>query len=245
MSTGYSDYDLFARVYNAHWGAFATGCYPILKHLALQHLPNPSAVLDLCCGAGQLASRLSRDGYVVTGVDVSPSMVEIARGNASDAAFHVQDARDGLPGRGYAAVLSTFDSLNHLMALDDLGRVFRNVRDVLAAGGYFVFDLNMEAAYEARWHGTFGYVEDDHVCMVRSSHDIAERIGRMEVTIFEAAGSAWRRADVSLVQRWYAEADVRAALRRAGFAEVDSHAAEEPIAQGCPTFAGRMFFVAR
>ena len=49
-----------------------------------------------------------------------------------------------------AAVFSTFDSLNHVMSLDDMERVFRNVHAVLEAGGCFEFDLNMEEGYLQR-----------------------------------------------------------------------------------------------
>ena len=240
-----ADYDPFARVYNLHWGSYARLVVPILEHLVLQHLPRRAPVLDLCCGTGQLAARLTEDGYKVTGVDISGSMIEIARAAAAGADFHVQDVRHPLPVGGFAAALSTFDSLNHMMTLEDLTRVFQNVRDVLGTNGHFAFDLNMAAAYEARWRGTFAYVEDDHVCAVRSSHDLAARTGRMDLTIFELARGAWTRADLSLMQRWYAKDEVLAALRAAGFTDSRSFSADEPIAVGCPALPGRMFFVAR
>ena len=228
-----------------YWGSYATRVYPILEHLVLRHLTGKGAVLDLCCGTGQLAARLVDEGYAVTGVGGSESMIEIARGNAPDAEFLVQDARQALPRRGFAAVFSTFDSLNHLMTLEDLSRVFRNVCEVLTQGGYFAFDLNMAEAYEIRWKGTFAYVEDDHVCVVRSVRDVARRIGSMELTIFQLAGSGWERADLNLAQRWYAEDDVLDGLRVAGFTDIRSFSANEPIAEGCPPSQGRTFFVAR
>lgn len=240
-----ADYDPFARVYNQHWGSFAGLVAPVLEHLVLRHLPHRAPVLDVCCGTGQLAARLAEGGYKVTGVDVSGSMIEIARENAPGADFHVQDVRQPLAPGDFAAAFSTFDSLNHMMTLDDLTRVFRNVRDVLRAEGCFAFDLNMAAAYEARWRGTFAYVEDDHVCAIRSSHDLATRTGRMDLTIFESAGGAWTRTDFCLGQRWYAEDEVLAALRSAGFSDNRSFRADEPIAEGCPALPGRMFFVAR
>ena len=245
----YNDYDAFARMYNLYWGPYATRMYPILEHLVLRHLTGKGAVLDLCCGTGQLAARLIGEGYAVTGVDGSGSMIEIARDNAPDAEFFVQDAREPLPARGFRAAFSTFDSLNHVMTLEDLTQVFGNVREALAEGGYFAFDLNMAEAYEARWKGTYAYVEDDHVCLVRSSKDVARRTGNMGLTIFEARTSGWERADsqghegITLSQRWYPEGDVLDGLEAAGFRDARSFAADEPIAEGCPTSQGRMFFV--
>lgn len=243
--TRFRDYDPFARIYNLHWGSFANEVYPILERLVLRHLPRRSAVLDLCCGTGQLAARLAADGHAVTGVDGSEAMIGIARSNAPAARFVVQDAREPLPAGDFQAAFSTYDSLNHLMTLEDLTRVFGNVREVLAPGGRFAFDLNMAAAYEERWQGTFAQVEDEHVCLVRSSRDAARRMGYMRVTIFEQGRGGWKRSDVGLTQRWYAEDDVVAALGRAGFADVRALGADEPIAAGCPAFPGRTFFVAR
>ena len=245
----YNDYDPFARVYNLYWGPHATRMYPILQHLVLQHLPHrgatKGAVLDLCCGTGQLVARLSEDGYTATGVDGSESMIEIAKRNAPAAEFHVQDVRQALPRRDFSAVLSTFDSLNHLMELEDLIRVFGNVRDALSEGGCFGFDLNMARAFETRWKGTYSYVEDDHVCVVRSSKDVAQCIGNMELTIFELGDRGWNRTDLTVAERWYAKDQILDGLRAAGFAHVQAFSADEPIAEGCPTSEGRMFFVAR
>ncbi|MDE0223709.1 MAG: class I SAM-dependent methyltransferase [Gammaproteobacteria bacterium] len=241
----YNEYDPFARMYNLYWGTHATRMYTTLEHLVLRHLAGEGPVLDLCCGTGQLAARLVADGYQVIGIDGSESMIEIARDNAPTVQFLVQDVREPLPIRGFRAALSTFDSLNHLMTREDLTEVFRNVRDALAKGGLFAFDLNMADAYETRWKGTFAYVEDDHVCVARSSKDVERCIGNMELTIFELTRSGWERADVTLSQRWYAEEQVLEALRVAGFDAVHSLSANEPIAEGSPASQGRMYFVAR
>ena len=241
----YDAYDPFARIYDRHWGFFATNVYPILDHLVLGKLSPGCAVLDLCCGTGQLAAELSRQGYVTTGLDGSEVMIEIARKNAPDVEFVVQDARDiDLP-RRFSAVFSTFDSLNHVMSLGELEQVFQGVFAVLEDGGYFVFDLNMEEGYRSRWRGSFAYVEGDHVCAGRSSHDANERIGRVDVTLFEPKGSGWERTDFSLTQRWYEESEIRERLRRAGVEELQSVDGNEPIVEGGASHEGRMFFVAR
>ena len=111
-TTRYDAYDPFARIYNQHWGDFATNAYPILEHLVLRDLPPGCAVLDLCCGTGQLAAKLSEEGYIVTGLDGSAGMIEVARKNGPDVEFLVQDARNIALNRKFSAVFSTFDSLN-------------------------------------------------------------------------------------------------------------------------------------
>ncbi|MCY3766585.1 MAG: class I SAM-dependent methyltransferase [Gemmatimonadetes bacterium] len=237
-------YDPIAVVYNRHWGYFADRIYAVLDRLGLRDHPPGCAVLDLCCGTGQLAAVLSEKGYDVTGVDGSEGMIEIARKNAPGVEFLVQDARQLSLDRRFSAVFSTFDSLNHVMSLDDLERVFRNVHAILEAGGPFEFDLNMEEGYLQRWRGSFGIVEDDLVCVARSSRDEEERIGRMDLTVFESEGTGWKRKDVSLLQRWYSEPDITERLRNAGFERIQTYDEDDPILEGARE-SGRMFFVAR
>ncbi|MCY3700385.1 MAG: class I SAM-dependent methyltransferase [Gemmatimonadetes bacterium] len=240
----YDAYDPFARIYDRHWGFFATNVYPILDDLVLGKLPPGCAVLDLCCGTGQLAAELSRQGFLTTGLDGSEAMVEIARKNAPDVEFVVQDARNIALPRRFSAVFSTFDSLNHVMSLGELEQVFEGVFAVLEDGGYFLFDLNMEEGYRSRWRGSFAYVEEDHVCAGRSSHDANEKTGRLDVTLLEPKGSGWERIDFSLTQRWYEEDEIRERLRRVGFEELQSVDGNELVAEGT-SHEGRMFFVAR
>lgn len=240
----YDAYDPIATIYNRHWGYFADRIYPVLNRLVLRDIPSGCVVLDLCCGTGQLAAVLSEKGYAVTGVDGSAGMIEIARKNAPGVEFLVQDARELSLDQRFAAVFSTFDSLNHVMSLDDLELVFRNVHSVLDNGGWFEFDLNMEEGYLQRWRGSFGIVEDDLVCVARSSRDEKERIGRMDLTVFESEGTGWKREDVSLLQRWYREPDITERLQRAGFGEVRTFACKDGVLESAPDTTGRMFFVA-
>jgi SAM-dependent methyltransferase len=53
---------------------------------ALDALP-PGEVLDAACGTGRWASYLADRGHVVTGVDQSPAMLDLARAKLPDARF--------------------------------------------------------------------------------------------------------------------------------------------------------------
>ncbi|MET7800851.1 class I SAM-dependent DNA methyltransferase [Streptomyces decoyicus] len=63
-------------------------------------LPAGSRVLDLGCGTGlPTARQLADAGHRVVGIDLSPSMVALARENAPDADFHRLDIADLRGGR--------------------------------------------------------------------------------------------------------------------------------------------------
>ena len=161
----YSSYDLFAWIYNRHWGnSFLPFVLPILDNLVLTKLPKNARILDLCCGTGQLAQQLKTLGYRVTGIDGSSEMLNYARENAPGVEFLQADARSFQLPQKYHAVVSVFDSLNHIMSTRELGSVFHSAYAALRSGGIFMFDLNTEAGYFYEWNGDFTIVEDDHVC---------------------------------------------------------------------------------
>ncbi len=243
MTDRYSDYDAFAWVYNRHWGSFATRIVPALEKLVLNALPSGARILDLCCGTGQLAHALSAEGFRLTGIDGSASMIAIARENAPDASFKVDDARSFAISGEFHAALSTFDSLNHVMSLAELTSVFGNVYRALSSGGVFVFDLNMEEGYRTRWRGSHGYVEDDHACIARSSYLPEERIGKVEVTMFFRRGDRWERSDVTLLQRCYSEAEILTALQSVGFVQVETYDGARDPGEDLSRYPGRNFFV--
>lgn len=239
----YSAYDRFARIYNQHWGDdFTQRALPILDKLILSRLPAAARVLDLCCGTGQLAGTLTARGYRVTGLDGSEAMLRFARENAPEADFILGDARDFALPPAYHGTVSTYDSLNHILSLDELTSAFHCVCAALSSGGIFVFDLNMEEGYKSRWRGSFGIVEDDQACLVRSSYRPDERLGQMDLTLF-VLEDGWRRSDLTLTQRCYSEAEIRAALTAAGFTDARTYDALRDFA--LPGGIGRTFFVAR
>ncbi len=65
----------------------------------LEALP-PGRALDAACGTGRHARRLVSLGHEVVGVDLTPEMVERARGAVPEALFHQGDVRNLPAGHG-------------------------------------------------------------------------------------------------------------------------------------------------
>jgi len=81
--TGF-DFGPLADSYDS-WYATATGrMYDLLEKKAMERfLPDPAGgdrLLEVGCGTGHWTAFFSRRGFSVTGVDISPDMVRVARG---------------------------------------------------------------------------------------------------------------------------------------------------------------------
>ena len=241
----YSDYDNFAWIYNERWGYFYSGHYfAILEKLMLQHIPSNAHILDLCCGTGKLAQALIERGYRMTGIDSSEEMIRFARENAPNAEFIVEDARNFRLPNIYNGVISAYDSLNHIMSLEDLILAFRNVYECLVESGLFLFDLNMEDAYKTFWKGSYGNVtvEDDYAFIAKSSYDADEKIGKVNFTIFRLLEGKWERSDLTFLQKCYSEEEIISALESVGFTEINVYDRQRGL-EGLYGQIGRSFFV--
>ena len=161
-------YDDFAWFYNRYWGRdYPRNALPILERLLLAQLPARAKILDLCCGTGHLTLILSERGYRVVGIDGSAEMLRYARENVPGGEFIPEDARSFHVLESFDGIVSTFESLNHVMHLREIKDVFRNVHAALDEGGVFVFDLLMEEAYRTQWDKSSAIVEDDKVTFAK------------------------------------------------------------------------------
>lgn len=236
-------YDALANAYDRHWGPVAVRDFmPVVERIVLSQIAPGATVLDACCGTGHLAAWLLDRGYRVMAFDASPAMVARAKRNARGAELLVADIRRFGSRCQCDAALCTFDSLNHLLSLDDLACAMSNVAAALRPGGWFLFDMNTPEAFAGRHGEMFAFVEADEVCVVRVEYQAAGGRGIYNVTLFVNAGP-WSRYDLRLVQRSYHNGEVLAAVEEAGFA--DLHAYDAVTDLGMDGHEGRRVYVCR
>ena len=100
-------------------------------------------VLDAACGGGHLSRELARRGAVVTGVDISPAMVEIARAHQDagmpDIRYLVGDlsSMPEIPDASFDLVVSSMA----LMNVENVAGAFAEFARVLCRGGHLIFSI--------------------------------------------------------------------------------------------------------
>ena len=132
------------------WSAeefFATGrddVALVLEQLAEAHVAvNRGRALDFGCGIGRLSQALAAEFASVTGVDISPTMIELAREhNRAERVQYILNSRPDLsclPGGHFDFVLSLI-ALQHVPRRN-IVRYLREFARVLAPGGVAVFQV--------------------------------------------------------------------------------------------------------
>jgi len=154
MATLYAEYDRFAEFYDD----FALG-YEDDLHIIIEGAQQMSArrILELCSGTGRCCLGLASQGFEVTGIDLSPNMVNIA--NAKLAAlqktsakslkveYHVMNIEEFQLQVKFDMIFSTWSSLQHL-DIEGRARCYRQVFNHLEEGGIFFDDEAIRSTSE-------------------------------------------------------------------------------------------------
>ncbi|CEG27940.1 class I SAM-dependent DNA methyltransferase [Bacillus sp. B-jedd] len=102
--------------------------------------------LDLGCGTGEISLRLAENGFRVTGVDLSPDMLSIAREKAEKAGVSIrfieQDMSQLEMDELYGMIGIFCDSLNYLESEEDILHTLVLAEKYLVPGGLLAFDVH-------------------------------------------------------------------------------------------------------
>jgi len=190
----------------------------------------PSAkILDLACGTGTLAMDLARQGYHVTGLDISAAMLQQARIKQIEqdpeqqltVSFAEGDMRYFLLDEPVDVVVCHYDSLNHLSNETELRGSFMQVAQALKPGGLFVFDLNTLENYQTYWNGRDTYEGPNYRLKTVSSFDEAQHKAQVEFMVDEYNDDGELMHDSETVhEQYFIEAAVEKYLMAADFYDI-------------------------
>ncbi|MEV7142092.1 class I SAM-dependent DNA methyltransferase [Streptomyces tauricus] len=109
----------------------------------LAHLAGEGAALEFAIGTGRVAVPLAGRGVPVTGIELSPPMVEQLRAKADEATIPVvvgDMATTAAPGE-YSLVYLVYNTISNLLTQAEQVECFRNAARHLIPGGRFVIEL--------------------------------------------------------------------------------------------------------
>lgn len=148
---GASGYSVLASYYDrlmgdvpySRWAKFIAGFARSLSRPDVK-------VLDVGCGTGTIALDLAKRGFLVTGIDSSIDMLEIAQAKSRGMGLPVNWKLGSFCSISDQAdlVISTCDGVNHLLSIKELVGFTKSAYVCLADEGYLIFDINSPAKYQ-------------------------------------------------------------------------------------------------
>jgi SAM-dependent methyltransferase len=140
-----SDFDRHARLYDVEHADYDQDLAMYAGFAA--RYAGAEGVLELACGTGRCLLPLAAAGHAVTGLDISPAMLALARAKVTaagvqDRATLVEgDMRRFALGRRYGLVFIALNSLMHLSTRDEQAQALGRAARHLTHDGRLVVDL--------------------------------------------------------------------------------------------------------
>lgn len=145
--------NLFSEVYAGHYdGLYASKNYQKecdLVEDAVKRYANfrPKTLIDIGCGTGGHAIEMAKRGYVVTGIDLSQQMLDLAVAKSEEQLLSQPpqwccgDVRDFDTGDKYDVAIMMFAVIGYLTTNSDVLTGLRNIRNHLKPGALFICDF--------------------------------------------------------------------------------------------------------
>jgi len=133
-------YDLLAPHYDAVTGDSATEAAFIRDIIERRH-SQAATLLDLACGTGSITALLA-GAYQVSGLDISPGMLAVAREKLPDPTrLYLADMTSFRLNASFDVIVCAYQGFNHLLSLVEWKSGFDCAYEHLNRDGLFVFDI--------------------------------------------------------------------------------------------------------
>lgn len=143
-----------------------------LERLAHAHGLAGRRLLEVGCGTGNLLQPMLERGYDVTGADLSPGMLEIARRKLGPGVPLHEADMCALPDLGaFDLVWSPGDSVNHLLDEHALVAALAGMRRNAAPGGVVAFDVDTLATFRRLYTSLIVVPERERVVVFEGRAD--------------------------------------------------------------------------
>lgn len=215
-------YTDFAHVYDELMTDIPYDAYVDLISLASDGIKGKK-IIDVGCGTGLLTVKLSKAGAIMTGIDLSADMLNVAKKRANDLSvkidFQEKPMQEIDGAEQFDAAVIAIDSLNYLPDRENVLKTFNGIHSVLKKGGVLIFDVHSTFKTDVIFmEGPFTF-DNDRIAYIWNTIEGDEEhsvLSELSFFIKEESGF-YRRFDERHQQRTFHVFEYVDLLREAGF----------------------------
>lgn len=189
-------------------------------------VPAGARCAECACGTGSLTVPLAREGYRMTGIDLSADMLEEAMKKARESGVELPFVKMDmcelrLPRRA-DCVLCTCDGVNYLTSPEKARKFFAAAFAALRPGGALIFDVSTPEKLKNTLGNNTLFCDDGRISYIwRNRWQEKTACVQMDLSLFVRRGDgAYDRVEEKQVQRAYTRPELRRLLTDTGFTEV-------------------------
>jgi SAM-dependent methyltransferase len=99
------------------------------------------SIVDLGCGSGEHVFALYQKGFEICGIDISDSMIDIAKKRYPDCNFQLADLQSYKIEKLVDAIMCMFGTFNYIIKDEDIINSLKNIRDNIHPKGILVLEI--------------------------------------------------------------------------------------------------------
>ena len=233
-------YEKFGRFYDAVMGDRAESA-ALIHQLIQNHKPGAKSLLELACGTGAVMRHLAKH-YEVSGLDISPKMLSVARKKAPETHFYQASMATFELDERFDVIICVFDSINHVLSFADWKRIFRRVARHLTKEGLFLFDINTERKLQRHIQEPPWVMPFDGNLLVMDITDAGHGVSNWNIKVFERqTKDSYRLFEEDIQEKSFPAARIREALLE----KFEAVKIIDPIRRRPCSRSERLYFVCR
>lgn len=188
---------------------------------------NPDLIAELACGTGNITLPLAMRGYDMIGIDLSQTMLSVARDKAEQAQTDILFLNQNMLNidlYGTAdAFLCMIDGINYILAPQSLLQMLSRIKNCfLNPGGLFICECS--SAYKLSHtlnNHTFIHNERDIFYSWQNRYFPSKKLCDMYLNFFVRTKQGYKRFEERHLQRAYTQKELTCLFQKAGFGSVD------------------------
>jgi SAM-dependent methyltransferase len=218
-----ADYSILATIHDEiGMDAFARQITPQLINFAQRNDWLGRQVVDIGCGSGVSLRWLAQHSYIVSGLDASPEMLNIAKQVVASQSLNVtwvqQDIlqKTNIPPQDLALCLDTFHEFNSLREIE---QALTNMAQLLKSGKLLIFDIyTIEGLVKRNSVGDLLEFDNDRLCIfIRNSFDYERQVQQRDYIIYrKQPDNSWKRQNTQRILRAYPVQAITTMISRCG-----------------------------
>lgn len=146
-----------------------------------RYIKSKDSLLDIGCGTGTMADFFQKDGYSVVAVDISKSMLEIAK-NKNDKIEYIElnIEKESLD-RKFKYIICNFDTVNYLSSLKAF---IKNCSKMQEKNSYLIFDVVSEEIFDEMFENDIFIDEEENYTAIWYHEKEKKNKHNIEITVF-------------------------------------------------------------
>ncbi len=102
-------------------------------------------VLELGCGTGRITIPIAKEGHKIIGLDISKELLRRAKSKAEKSDLEIDWIRDDMRtfslNKRFNLIFVPFNSIHHILTLEDMEMLLKNVKNHLRPEGRFIIEF--------------------------------------------------------------------------------------------------------